>query len=448
MAEQYQVTGSTASSIVASIEAAILRGDWVNDGPLPPIRKLADVLHVSPGTIAKAYQDLRHRGVVETDGRRGTRVRARPAVTGPRSALRRPAPPGATDLSLGDPDLRLLPALGPHLRAVSEEVGPPWGYAAAGAMPELAEEARARLGADGVPVDDAVIAVTNGTLDAMERLLVTHLRPGDRIGVEDPGWANLLDLTAALGLSPVSIAVDDEGPLPGSLAEAIAAGAHAVVITARAQNPTGAAISEQRAVALRAVLARHPEVLLIEDDHAAELSSEPLHCLGGVTTSWAFIRSASKPFGPDLRIAVMAGDEATMGRVLGRLRIGTGWVSTVMQRLMLRLWQVQDVTEQIAAAGGSYDRRRLALSRALSDRGLEVHGATGINLWVRVPDETSAVTAMRDAGWAVAPGSMFRLVSPPGVRVTISPLDDDGVEPFADAMAAAVQPAGLGAHSR
>src|SRR3954453_3565683 len=126
---QYQVTGDSAASISASIETGVLRGDWVSGAALPPVRVLADSLHVSPATVAKAYQELRQRGVVETEGRRGTRVRSRPAVAGPRSGLRLPIPPGVLDLSSGEPDLRLLPPIGPALRAVAESVGPPQGYA-------------------------------------------------------------------------------------------------------------------------------------------------------------------------------------------------------------------------------------------------------------------------------------------------------------------------------
>ncbi len=442
------MTGSTASSISASIETGVLRGDFVAGAALPPIRLLADQLHVSPATVSKAYQELRQRGIVEAAGRRGTRVRSRPAVADPRAALRLPAPPGSLDLSSGDPDVRLLPDLGSHLRAVSREVEEPLGYAAAGAIPEFAEVARARLGADGVPVDNAVIAVTNGALDALERLLITHLRPGDAIAIEDPGWANLLDLAAALGLTTVSLAVDDEGPLPDSLTKAIASGVRAIVITARAQNPTGAAISEHRAAALRDILAQHRNVLLVEDDHAAELSGVPLNSLSGITDSWVFLRSASKPFGPDLRLAVMVGDEATMGRVVGRMRITSGWVSTVMQRLMLRLWLEDSVAAEVAVAAGSYDQRRHALRDALQQRGVDARGSTGINLWVRVSDETRVVTALRDSGYVVAPGSMFRVSAPPGVRITISRLDFHHIEPFAQAVAEATRPAENGVPGR
>ena len=448
MSAQYQVGGDSAASISASIESGVLRGDWVSGAALPPVRVLADALHVSPATVAKAYQELRQRGVVETEGRRGTRIRSRPALAGSRSALRLPVPAGVLDLSAGEPDVRLLPQLGPALRAVAETAGPPQGYASAVAMPELIDAARPRLAADGVPVDNAAITAASGTLDAMERLLTAHLRPGDAVAVEDPGWANLLDLLAALGLRPVPFAVDEQGPDPAELAAALRAGARAAIITVRAQNPTGAAVTADRAAELRAVLGDHPDVLLVEDDHAAELAGGPLHCLGPVTEAWAFIRSASKPFGPDLRIAVVAGDETTVARVVGRMRIGTGWVSTVLQRVLLHLWRDEEVTATVAAAACAYAQRRQALRDALSAHGLRAEGITGINVWVHVPDETHTVGLLRDRGYAVAPGSLFRVAAPPGIRITISPLDESSIPALADAVAAAVHPAGIGAPSR
>jgi DNA-binding transcriptional MocR family regulator len=449
VAEQYQVTGASAASISASIERGIRNGDYFWGAALPPVRVLAESLHVSPATVAKAYQELRQRGMLETAGRRGTRVRARPAVATPRSALRLPVAPGVFDVSAGEPDIRLLPPLGAHLRAVADSLGAPLGYATAGVMPELVDAARPRLSADGVPMADASITVTSGTLDAIERLLTAHLRPGDAVAIEDPGWANLIDLIAALDLSAVPVAVDDEGPLPDALAAALTRGVRAAIVTTRAQNPTGATITAERAADLRAVLARHADVLLIEDDHAAELAAGvPLHSLGAVTTAWAFVRSASKPFGPDLRVAVLAGDDATIARVVGRMRIGTGWVSTVLQRLLLRLWRDAEVGAAIAVAAASYEQRRLALRDLLSARGLQAHGITGINIWVRVADETSTVGALREAGYAVAPGSLFRMGSPPGIRITVSPLDEIGLVPLADAVAAAAHPIGVGGPSR
>ncbi|MFI5888714.1 aminotransferase class I/II-fold pyridoxal phosphate-dependent enzyme [Actinoplanes sp. NPDC051513] len=448
MSAQYQVSGDSAASISASIESGVLRGDFVWGAPLPPIRGLAGELSVSPATVAKAYQELRRRGVVEADGRKGTRVRSRPPIASERSAMRLPVPDGVLDLSSGEPDVRLLPPIGPALRHIADDSGPPKGYASAIAMPQLIDIARPRLAADGVPMENAAIAATSGTLDAIERLLTAHLRPGDAVAVEDPGWANLLDLLAALDLRALPVVIDQEGPDPDSLAAALHSGARAFVVTVRAQNPTGAAVSARRAAQLREVLSGHRGILLIEDDHAAELAGAPLHCLGPVTEAWAFIRSASKPFGPDLRIAVVAGDETTIARVVGRMRLGTGWVSTVLQRLLVCLWLDEEVTSLVLSAAAGYARRREALRDAFQERGLTAEGATGINAWVRVPDETRAIGLLRDAGYAVAPGSLFRINTPPGVRITISPLDEDAIPALADAVAIAARRPGLTAPSR
>lgn len=427
------MTGATAAEISASVESGVRTGALLPGTALPPVRVLADGLGVSAGTVAKAYQALRQRGVIETAGRNGTRVRPRPPVATSRTALRLPVPSGALDLATGGPDVRLLPAYGPLLAAVAPGVVT---YENAGVLPALAEIAGARLADDGV--DPGALAVTSGALDGIERLLAAHLRPGDPVAIEDPSWANLIDLLAALGLTPVPVAVDDEGPTPAAAAAALATGARAFVVTTRAQNPTGAAVTARRARELRSLLKSYPQVLVVEDDHAAELSAVPLAPLAGATRNWAFLRSASKPYGPDLRLAVLAGDEATVSRVAGRQRVGAGWVSTLLQGLAVALWRDPDVAASVAAARDSYERRRSALRRALSERSISSSGRTGLNVWVPVADETRAVTALRDDGYAVAPGSIFRLHSAPGIRLTVSPLGDDDVEPLAEAVARAL----------
>jgi hypothetical protein len=65
-----------------------------------------------------------------------------------------------------------------------------------------------------------------------------------------------------------------------------------------------------------------------------------------------------------------------------------------------------------------------------------------------VPDETQTVGLLRDAGYAVAAGSLFRIGTPPGVRITVSALDDSGLEPVADAVAAAAHPVETAGASR
>lgn len=401
------------------------------------MRELAARLEVNPNTVAAAYRTLRERGVIETAGRRGSRVRAAPASTS-RGSLRIEAPPGVRDLGEGNPDPELLPDLGPALAAAAAADAESHGlYGQAPVDPEFAAYARAALDADGVPAGR--VAVTSGALDAIERALAAHLRPGDTVAVEDPGWGSVLDLVPALGLRAVPVGVDDSGPLAADVERALRSGARALVVTCRAQNPTGASVDARRARELRAVVARHPDVLLIEDDHGHAIVDLPLHPLAGATAHWAFIRSAAKAYGPDLRVATLTGDAVTVDRVEGRQRLGPGWVSRLLQRAVLHLWTSGAVDTRAVAR--SYGDRRDALIQALAERGVGARGRSGMNVWVPVSDETGAVARLLHAGWAAAPGARFRLDTPQAVRLTVSPLTEADIGPLADAVAAAAGPA-------
>jgi DNA-binding transcriptional MocR family regulator len=198
-------------------------------------------------------------------------------------------------------------------------------------------------------------------------------------------------------------------------------------------------VSAARARALRSVLAGHPGVLLVEDDHGHGIVDLPLHPLAGATRHWAFVRSVAKTYGPDLRLAVLTGDGVTIDRVRGRQRLGPGWVSLLTQRAVVRLWEDGAVDGPAVAA--AYRGRREGLIAALAERGVASQGRSGMNVWVPVPDETGAVARLLHAGWAVAPGARFRMAAPPAIRITVSTLREEETGPLADAVAAAVGPA-------
>jgi DNA-binding transcriptional MocR family regulator len=428
------IRGRGAEAIASDVEHAVSTGALAPGAELPPIRELAARLGINANTVAAAYRLLRERGAVETAGRRGTRVRDRPATT-PRSLRGVVAPPGVRDVSDGNPDPDLLP-----IAQVRPTPGRTVLYGDPAVSAELMQHARSTLSDAGVPSEH--IAVTAGALDGIERVLAAHLRPGDRVAVEDPGWANLLDLLAALGFSAEPISVDDDGPVIADVERALRRGVRAVVVTSRAQNPTGAAVSAARATALRALFVEHDDVLLVEDDHCAGIAGVALHPLAGATRHWAFVRSVAKAYGPDLRLALLAGDLRTVERVQGRLRLGPGWISHLLQDLAVGLWHDTAATRLVHQAETVYARNRSALLAALSDRGVPARGRSGLNVWVPLADETVAVTRLLSAGWAAAPGTRFRVNSAPGVRITVSRLQPDDIAPLADAVADAVHAVG------
>jgi DNA-binding transcriptional MocR family regulator len=425
------VAGRTASAIAGSVERAIGEGRLGPGGLLPPVRGLAAALGVSPATVAAGYRLLAVRGLAVGEGRRGTRIAPRPALALPTPAS--VAPPGTIDLAEGNPDPHRLPALRAALAGVPSAPGL---YGRASVLPRLRDVATRAFTADGIPARH--LAALGGALDAVERVLQGHLRPGDRVAVEDPGYAGVLDLLAALGLVAVPVAIDDSGPLPDAVEEAFGAGAAAFVVTPRAQNPTGAALDEARARRLRQLLDRHPEVLVIEDDHAGPVSGVPTYTtVHDRRPRWAVIRSVSKWLGPDLRVAVMSGDATTVARVQGRQALGAGWVSHILQEAVAHLWADPATRRRVEAAARAYSLRRDALVHALRREGLSAHGRSGLNVWIPVREEAALVTAMAAAGWAVRAGERYRIRSGPAVRVTISGLHPTDAPRVARALAAA-----------
>nr|WP_245598551.1 aminotransferase class I/II-fold pyridoxal phosphate-dependent enzyme [Glycomyces arizonensis] len=343
-------------------------------------------------------------------------------------------PPGVLDLVSGEPDPELLPDLAALKPRV--EVGP-GDYRNGGPCPDLLDLARERLAADGVHGE---LTVTSGALDAFERGLAARCAPGDTVAVEEPTWSNGRDLLLAAGYRVVPVAVDADGPIPSELDDALAGGARAFVLTARGQNPTGAAVSSGRATALRDVIAAHRGAFVIEDDHWGELGRTPLHFVADAAERWMFVRSASKPYGPALRCAVVAADADTKARVQGRMAISHGWVSCILQHFVIAAWEDEGVAALVEAAGRRYAERQAALREALAERGVHAFGRSGLNLWIPVADETAAVVALRDAGYAVAPGRSYSLRGEQGIRVSTARLDPELAPAVADAVAAAAGP--------
>jgi DNA-binding transcriptional MocR family regulator len=432
---QYSIHGSDASEIADNIEQAVAAGELTPRQQLPTVRALAAHLRVSPTTVAAAYRSLRLRGIISGAGRRGTIVSSMPPLV-TRSAPTVAA--NARNLASGGPDPALLPTFasgGP--RAFSRHwYGEPYNRS------DLLKLGRQLFEKDDIPAGP--IAITSGGLDAIERLLQANLRIGDRVGVEDPGYPPLLDLVAAIGLNAEPFPVDESGPAPAEFGRLLKAGVAAVVITPRAQNPTGAALDPERVHELRWILQRHKDLVLVEDDHAGPVAGAPALTLCEPSRPrWAIVRSLSKSLGPDLRVAVVTGDELSIARLEGRQRLGPGWVSHLLQELAVGLLRDPGTAQLVRKAEESYTRRRREMRDALGRHGIVAVGRSGFNVWIPVPEEFAVVQSMLVAGWAISAGERYRIKSPPAVRLSIGTLIAGEVEQIALDMARSLDP-----HSR
>ena len=424
---QYPIEGTDAASVARSVERGVLSGALRPGDTVPSVRTLARDLGLSPTTVSAAYRELRQRGVLVSRDRSGTFVAHRPPLGG---RLAPEVPAGTVDLATGNPDSALLPDLGPPLA----RVGPVHRlYGDDPVHPALLTEAREAFEGEGVATDH--LAVVGGGLDGIERILEAHLHVGDRIAVEDPGYVGALDLCRSLGLELVGVPVDDEGVTVEGLEGALEEGVHALLTVPRAQNPTGASLTPQRAAALRTLLADHPHLLVVEDEPLGVVAGTEPETLTTHRERWARVRSLGKALGPDLRVAVLAGDEDTVVRVIGRQRLGTGWVSHLLQKLAADVWRHALDDGTLHRAAETYAVRRRALLRELEEREIPARGVSGLNVWVTVSEEVPVVQGMMASGWSVQAGEPFRLQSPPGIRVTAAALDVADAPRLADDLA-------------
>ena len=216
--------------------------------------------------------------------------------------------------------------------------------------------------------------------------------------------------------------------LPGELAAALAEGAEAVVLNPRGQNPTGASLDRKRAGELRAVLDRAPAAMVVEDDHLGPIAGVERVTLTKGRERWAAALSLAKSLGPDLRLALLAGDAQTISRVRGRQAVGPQWVSHLLQHLVAAMWADEGVGAGLERAAMTYHERRERLLAALAEQGIEASSTAGIATWIPVPEEAPVVQSLLAEGWAVMPGAPFRLQSARAIRVTTSALAGDEAE--------------------
>ena len=434
----------TARGLANAVGRAISDGVLRPGAKLPPIREVATELALSPTTVSAGWALLTRSGTIRTDGRRGTSV---VDAAGPRAGRYRQALEHETqfrvDLSTGVPDAALLPSLTSALAALTT-AGTPGSYLDEPVLPELREVLRADW-----PYDATELTIVDGAMDGLDLVARSVLRFGDRVAVEDPSFPPLVDLLEAVGAQIVALPMDDDGPDPGALADALRTPLAAVVLQPRAQNPTGVSMGPGRAGTLAELLDGTP-TLVVEDDSAGATSVSPPTSLGArLPGQTVHVRSFSKSHGPDLRLAAMSGPGDVLAAVAARRQNGQGWSSRLLQRILLSLLTDDTARSAVAAARHEYARRRRVVVDELAAAGVAVGGTDGINIWVPVQDESAAIVQLASQGVGVTPGAPFtvRPSAQDHIRVTVGLLADRQAEVAAQ-LAAAAQTTGWRARGR
>jgi DNA-binding transcriptional MocR family regulator len=414
-----KIQGKTAAEIFDCVRGLAQSGHLPPGQALPPVRDLAVELDINRNTVAAAYKRLVTAGIALTQGRLGTIIRDQSGPGEQEGAL---SDSPLDDLASGNPNPAWLPDLSAALAIRPYQ---PRLYGEPTVNAGLESYARAWFARDcPAPFE---INLTHGAVDAIERLLSSHLVAGDKVAVENPCFLSSINMLRIAGLQALGVPVDAEGMQAAALEAALAKGAQAVILTPRAHNPTGCSLSEKRAKALARVLAKYPHAMVIVDDHYALLSGKEYHSvLPSGIQRWALVRSFSKTLGPDVRLAMVASDTATSRQLRLRLASGTSWVSHLLQDMVEVTLGRPEVAKQMAQARKDYAQRRKALEGALSEQGVPYAAdGDGLNLWVPLDTDDQAVAlALAHRGWLVRHGDAFGVQEPVrGLRITVSAIE-------------------------
>lgn len=424
-----RISNRSPHGIAAGIASLINSGELAPGERLPTVRELALDLGVSPATVSAAWQRLSGLGLIISRGRSGSFVRATNRQWMPPRfrPLARQSDATRLDLSTGTPDAQLLPPLDHALSRISPGAATS-SYLDRPVIDELDQLLRKQW---PYPVES--LTVVDGALDGISRALDSILRFGDGVIAEDPGFPPVFDLLDHLGGVRLPVGLDHEGIVVDDLAHALNHHPRVLVLQPRAQNPTGISMSHRRAEQLARVIGGHPngeELIIIEDDHSGSISSSPLISLAEwLPQQVLHLRSFSKSHGPDLRIAALAGPPRLVDPIVSRRILGPGWTSRMIQQLLYELLSRAESITQVARARREYRNRQQNLVSTLQHAGVPINRpGDGLNLWLPVGNERSAVVQLAASGIKVAAGSAFQAeAGEPGefIRISLGQLRGD-----------------------
>ena len=368
--------GPLTSQIAGQLRDALADGRLATGERLPSTRTLADLLGVSRTVVTGAYAQLYAEGWVE--GRHGSGTYVADGASGPRGnggteLGSRWAPGVAADRALA-PDVAGLIDLRPGIAWTEGIDHAAWrrawrraGASMTGGLPDPQGSPALRAAltgylrrSRGVQCSPGELVVTRGVAGSLGLIAAALLRPGDRVGVEEPGYPAARAVFAAHGVRPVPCPVDSGG----LRVDALPGGLRLVYVTPAHQYPLGGRLSVPRRRALTS-WARATGALIVEDDYDGEFRYDvaPLPALFGLDPEVVvYLGTTTKILTPAMRVGWLAASPglatrlASAGGTLGESASGPA------QDALLSLITTGDLERHIRRMRHDYARRRAAMT--------------------------------------------------------------------------------------
>lgn len=405
---------------------------------LPPIRRMAALLKINPGTVAQAYRLLEQENLVYSRTGSGT-FAGSPETPGITPLLRKADPEfdisgldmmdrgqlevagDAINLASVTPTPELFPI--DDFKAILNEVldrdgGNAFGYQESQGFYPLRESVAIYLGLNGIKTHPDEIQVISGAQQGIDILAKSLLKFGDPILTESPTYTGAIAAFKSRGAQIIPVSMDHDGINLEELRQKIDLyQPRFLYIMPVFQNPTGTCYSEKKKSAVLD-LCREKNLLVIEDDSFTELvyDNKPRYPIKTMDTDHqvVYIKSFSKIFMPGMRVAFLLAPPGIIPRLVAAKHTSDISTSGLMQRafdLYLRkdLWR-----KQITAMRTLYQRRYDNMLKSLKKHlPAEIHyhrPGGGLMLWLQLPRECSS-TRLYELCLAqrviITPGGLF-----------------------------------------
>ena len=413
--------------IAAKVSAKIDSGEYVKGAKLPTHRELAQQLHTTAVTVAKAYQLLVEQQRIESFVGRGSFVidEQLSNVIQVESA--------ALNFSILQPCIKhsgqqLKNMLINSIQA-SEQASLSGYIEQTGLIKHRAAGALwcRQYGLDVALEED--ILLTNGAQNALSSLIQAYTKEGDCIATERYTYPGILSICKYLRRQVIAIDMDSEGMLADALDEQCEKHKPAmVIIVPSQQNPTAATMSNNRRMEIAGVIAKQ-RLWLVEDDIYAFLNTQPLTPISNIIPEQSFyISSLSKAVMPGLRCGYVKVPTAQRSKLIDFIRSMLWLVPPFMFEAaseMINTGQAfkwarsqQIIAKQRQQLVGEYFKH-YNLSRQ----------ETSYSCWVTLPKQWSAKRFTQEAknnGVLVSDSSYFSLANDiAAIRLSVMAIDSD-----------------------
>lgn len=186
-------------------------------------------------------------------------------------------------------------------------------YGPTDGLPALVKLLTEEMSRRGFNMQKNRIIVTTGSTQVMNIMSKLFLDPGDVMLTEDPVFCGSAGAFASYSAKIVGVKMDGEGVIISELEKALELNPKFIYTTPTFHNPAGLTYSRERRNQFLAVMAKHPDVMILEDDAYGQLYYDedikndiaPMKTYAANEQQIVYCSSFSKIFGPGLRIGWM-----------------------------------------------------------------------------------------------------------------------------------------------